>query len=324
MDPTTRNDPRRFRSPPSSQRRIAAIALALLAACGGTTGMVGCLGGGDSEAPAADGSRDGSGVDGPERDDGGAPTDATAIDRTIPTRPPKQDAVAPSGPEGGNLNSDAPGGPSGGGDALVLTGDSGTLTTLSILAAQGPGCLYDTIADASDDVGHPLPPFMQPGCMVINGCLDPSMQGGTCELLSEAGALPLQHYASALPDNQMCMAIIGTEPVSETTICLNVLSRISTSQCAATGETTPCLCGSTDRNGCLGGTATPMGALYDSYVCDFDTTDSKTIQTDVVVPRFGAGMATGLAQCAAAYSCPCFGYAAAMACPAGDPSCRDH
>jgi hypothetical protein len=112
-----------------------------------------------------------------------------------------------------------------------------------------------------------------------------------------------------LPDGKTCSQVEGTSPVSETTICFQTLSAMFASHCAATLQETPCLCGTTDVNSCLAGTATPNGPLYDEYVCDFNSTSGMTINTvtsDFTVQTFGAGMANALVQCAASFSCDCF------------------
>jgi hypothetical protein len=155
-------------------------------------------------------------------------------------------------------------------------------TTESILNAQGASCL---------------------SCAQTNGCLDPAQQGGTCEIVAGNGT----HFGSALPDGKTCAAVIGTEPVSETSVCLLTLSQIFSSACAATLQETPCLCGSTDVNQCLAGTATPTGALYDEYACDFNSTSGATINANFTVQTFGSGMANGIVQCAASFGCSCFG-----------------
>jgi hypothetical protein len=160
--------------------------------------------------------------------------------------------------------------------------DSGvTVTTQSILAAQPAGCL---------------------SCAQTNGCFDPALQGGTCELLAST----LTHFAGALPDATSCAIDVGTEPVSEQQVCLQTLALIFSSKCAATSQLTPCLCGTTDPTQCTAGAVTPNGPAYDAYACDFNTTSGATINTDFILQTFGAGMANSIAQCAGAFSCPCF------------------
>jgi hypothetical protein len=241
------------------------------------------MGEGDALPPGVDGSTDGVSAEGAR--DADSSMDATALDRTVPARPPRQDAGTPPGQETGATSMEAtPGTLGDSGIVVPFTDDAGMLTTISILAAQGAGCL---------------------SCADSNGCLDPIQQGGTCEVLLDAGALT--HYSKTLPDNKPCAAILGTEPANEITVCLQTLSAYSTTLCAASKMQTPCLCGSTPTAPCLAGTQTPTGVLYDTFACDFNTTDVSMVQTDFTVPRFGAGMANGLLQCAAAYGCPCFG-----------------
>src|SRR5579859_2714677 len=75
------------------RERVVSIALALLAACGGTTGMGSLLGGGGAEGGDAIGGGE-AGDDGARLDDDGGSTDATVLDRTVPSRPPPQDTGA--------------------------------------------------------------------------------------------------------------------------------------------------------------------------------------------------------------------------------------
>jgi hypothetical protein len=117
-------------------------------------------------------------------------------------------------------------------------------------------------------------------------------------------------FSGPLPDGKTCAQVFASLPSpTEANVCLAVLDTVFTSKCAATLQETPCLCGATPTAGCLAGTATPTGAGFDEYACDFDTTSSGTIQqigADFTVPKFGAGMANGLIQCAAAFGCDCF------------------
>jgi hypothetical protein len=142
-------------------------------------------------------------------------------------------------------------------------------------------------------------------CVQNNGCLDPAQQGGTCEAVAGNAAL----FSGVLPDGQTCSQVVGTSPISESAICFQTLVQVFTSQCAATLQETPCLCGATDVYMCMDGSATPTGPLYDEYACDFGGTSGPTITalaTDFTVPTFGAGTANSLIQCAAAFSCDCF------------------
>ena len=139
-------------------------------------------------------------------------------------------------------------------------------------------------------------------CATANGCFDPMQMGGTCE----AVAGTLAHFATALPDSKSCSTVLGTEPVAEAAICIQTLQTVFLSQCASTLQETPCMCGQTPTASCLSGTATPTGAAYDLYACDFDSTSTTTLQSDFTMPTFGAGMGNALIQCAAAYACDCF------------------
>jgi hypothetical protein len=130
-------------------------------------------------------------------------------------------------------------------------------------------------------------------CSSDNGCLDPAQQGGTCE--DVAGTAPAS-----------CASVIGsTATPSETQVCLFTLKNIFSSQCAATLQEAPCLCGGTDIEQCLAGTAVPTGALYPVYACDISNTVS-IIVNDFTLPSFGTGQANAIVQCAAAFGCNCF------------------
>jgi hypothetical protein len=94
-------------------------------------------------------------------------------------------------------------------------------------------------------------------------------------------------------------------PVTEAQVCLQTLSKIFSSGCAATQQLTPCLCGTTDAGQCLAGTAAPTGPLLSIYQCELGTTASA-ISSNFTVQSFGAGQANALAQCAGAFGCNCF------------------
>jgi hypothetical protein len=145
--------------------------------------------------------------------------------------------------------------------------DGGTLSsTEAMLANRGGDCL---------------------SCATENGCLDPSQfGGGTCESGQLGG------HGS----------IDGTRSYSE--MCLQTLSDIFASGCAATFQMTPCLCGTTDAAQCLAGTAPPNGPLYPTYVADFGS-NINTIQSDFTDTTFGSGMANFIIQCVAAFGCEC-------------------
>jgi hypothetical protein len=140
-------------------------------------------------------------------------------------------------------------------------------TTMAILSAQGPDCL---------------------DCAQRSGCLDTKGSGNPCE--------------GATGNATACGA-----GVTETDMCLRTLMQVFSSKCAATLQQVPCLCGATDAQECLQGTAQPSGPLYGDYVCDFKTADVAAIQTHFRDPSFGAGIANTLVQCAAESECKCFG-----------------
>ena len=131
-------------------------------------------------------------------------------------------------------------------------------------------------------------------CGIDNGCLDPAQMGGKCEdTLGSASAA--------------CASVIGTMSTpTETQVCLSTLKGIFASQCAATFQLAPCLCGNIDVGECLTGMTLPNGPLYSTYVCDFGTTNIGTIQSDFTNQAFGAGQANALVQCLGAFGCDCF------------------
>lgn len=161
-------------------------------------------------------------------------------------------------------------------DADASSGiDGGPPTTGSILDAQSEDCL---------------------SCAARSGCLDPALQGGTCE--STSGVAPAA-----------CGPLLGsTGAVSETEVCLSALNTLFTSGCAATAQgETPCLCGTTDSAMCLAGTAAPTGPLVALYDCDLRPADIDALVFRFTDQASGAGQANALVQCLAAFSCDCFG-----------------
>jgi hypothetical protein len=139
-------------------------------------------------------------------------------------------------------------------------------TSEAILDARGKGCL---------------------DCARQNNCLDGNQEGATCA------------NASGLAN--------GCGPgVTEEDMCLATLAKVFSSQCAATLQEVPCLCGAVDVVGCLQGTVAPAGPLYRDYACDFGTSDPVAIQERFRDGRYGAGMANTIIQCVAGYACPCF------------------
>jgi hypothetical protein len=145
-------------------------------------------------------------------------------------------------------------------------------TTQSILDAQGPDCF---------------------ACAERNGCLDPMLQGGTCE--GTKGTAP-----------SACGAFLGTEAApSEAKTCLATLQAIFASGCASTRDETPCLCGSGDPGACIAGSEPPAGPVVALYSCDFDGTGA-TPTSDFTNQAYGAGQANALVQCLAIFACDCF------------------
>jgi hypothetical protein len=154
-------------------------------------------------------------------------------------------------------------------DAPIFSSEG---TTQGILDAQGPDCFP---------------------CALRNGCLDPMLQGGTCE--STTGVAPTA-----------CGALLGTEAApSEAKTCLATLRAIFASGCASTRDETACLCGGGDPGACLAGSEPPTGPVVPLYSCDFDGTNAA-LTSDFTNQAFGVGQANALVQCLAIFSCDCF------------------
>jgi hypothetical protein len=130
-------------------------------------------------------------------------------------------------------------------------------------------------------------------CVRDNGCLDVAQLGGSCE--DTPGTAPAACQT----------ALASSTPVSEKQVCIATLRDIFASQCAATQQLTPCLCGATAADACLAGTAPPAGPLLPIYQCELGTT-APQISQNFIVQSFGAGQANALAQCAGAFGCNCF------------------
>jgi hypothetical protein len=145
-------------------------------------------------------------------------------------------------------------------------------TTQSILSGQGSDCF---------------------ACAERSGCLDSTLQGGTCEeTLGDSSAA--------------CAAPLGlTSTPSEALVCVATLSAIFTSRCITALQETPCLCGSTDPSVCVGGAAAPTGALAPLYACDLERPNAHTT-TNFTNQVFGSGQANALVQCLAIFNCDCF------------------
>lgn len=130
-------------------------------------------------------------------------------------------------------------------------------------------------------------------CMTDNGCFDVNQMGGTCE------------DTPGTADAACATAIGSSSAPTEAQLCLRTLKDIFSSQCAATQQLTPCLCGTTDAGECLAGNVTPNGPLYDIYKCQLGTTGPQ-IASNFTIQTFGTGQANALAQCAGAFGCDCF------------------
>jgi hypothetical protein len=113
-------------------------------------------------------------------------------------------------------------------------------------------------------------------CAEKNGCLDPAQKGGAiCE-----GA-PGQAKSGA----------------SEVELCLKALKCIFNTKCGNTGEESQCLCGSTDIEECMSGKAAPNGSCVDVFKEDFGD-EGKKMYDNFINPKYGAGRANMLIQCA--------------------------
>jgi hypothetical protein len=271
-----------------------------LADAGPTTGGVDAMGGGADTGAGDSGSQD-SGAPGTGGHDAGV-VDAGGPDTSAAEAGSADTGVADTGSadtgtdasisEAGGADTGAP--DAGGADTGAADGsrpDSGTggdgggLTTGSFLASLGSDCL---------------------SCAQTNGCLDPAQAGGTCEGTPGTATL----LSGSLPDGKTCAdpTVLGSSSPTQTQVCLATLQVVFTSQCAATFQENPCLCGATDVAMCLGGSATPTGPAYDIFSCGFDSTSAVDIQAKFTNQALGAGQANTLIECMANYGCnSCFG-----------------
>jgi hypothetical protein len=113
-------------------------------------------------------------------------------------------------------------------------------------------------------------------CAKQAGCLDPAQQGGgTCE--GVAGN--------------------AKSGKSETELCLKSLKCIFNTKCANTGEESTCLCGDIDVVECMSGKTKPIGKCVDVFREDFGD-NGKTMYDNFINPKYGAGRANQLIQCA--------------------------
>jgi hypothetical protein len=289
-----------------SSRRLFVAALAVLAACGGTTGLENlwippdAASGPDAWVATMVGSGipvdATSGADGQADAGGDELIDADPWDRTVPTRPPPKDTGALAfdsahAGDAGRPDADA---------APTVSGPPDGSTTYSLLAAWSPQdaaapCIkiLDGAFDLRTidlDVNPPVPPGQS--CAVVNGCLDPTIlgAGATCEM-----------FDAAIPGSKE----LG-DPRQN---CLQTLYDILSSGCAASGQVTPCLCGDADTTLCLGstGNATPNGPVYADYVKSYGVTKGADINALFSIPGFGASAANIVAGCAgpSGFNCDC-------------------
>lgn len=116
------------------------------------------------------------------------------------------------------------------------------------------------------------------------GCLDPAQKGGgTCE------GVPGQSKSGGQ---------------SETALCLKTLKCIFNTKCGNTGEESQCLCGSTDVMDCMSGKAAPNGSCVDVFKEDLGD-DGKKMYDNFINPKYGAGRANQLIQCAVSACSAC-------------------
>lgn len=291
-------------------RGLAGLAFALVTACGGTTGF-------DNPPPPTvnmdasvappvmDASPIVQPMDATVTDAGG---DAAADDDSVIERPPPQDTGVPLG---STMDS-------GSTDAAPSSSNGRAVTTASIFGALGPDCLW---------------------CTTMNGCFDPTQLGGTCEDAQKNGFGC--GVGSNVADSGASGNVAGggaadggdgggtsgfsagtyfapTNPTGTikcySDICTKTLDDIFASQCAASLQETPCLCGTSDAGDCLSGKVLPMGPVLPDYEIDFPMvtpgvlTESLTIQMWFTNQSYGAGQANSLVQCSAAFGCnTCFG-----------------
>jgi hypothetical protein len=272
--------------------RALTVALAILAGCGGTTGLEHIdagLEGNDSSAldrVVTDSATQDHAIAADARPETGGPTDGDTADatdaavdpsmddpsRVTPDRPPPKDTGATSATSDSSLEDGAA--PDAGPGGVVYDLDA---STESILAKQSPACLT---------------------CAEDNGCLDPAQQGGYCEQNTDDAGGPLYAAMGGLTQVEMCR---------------KTMDDIFSSGCAFPSGLNPCICGDAQAAQCLAGTAPPNGAAYQDYVDDFNTTVISTIFQDLLVQHpYGAGLANALVACLNQSACNCF------AVPTGD------
>jgi hypothetical protein len=115
-------------------------------------------------------------------------------------------------------------------------------------------------------------------CAEKNGCLDPAQKGGgVCE------GVPGKAKSGA----------------SEVELCMKALKCIFNTKCANAGEESQCFCGSTDVVDCMSGKAAPNGSCVDVFKEDLGD-EGKKMYDNFINPKYGAGRANQLIQCAVA------------------------
>jgi hypothetical protein len=155
-------------------------------------------------------------------------------------------------------------------------------TTRSVLATQSSAC---------------------PACAARNGCLDPSLQGGVCELTE--GQVPVA--VGGILDGGSSPLDPAPPNAGYTANCLRTLHDLFASGCANSLSLTPCLCGDDPAAAgpCLEGLVPPAGPMVPDYANSFHTASGKKIQENFTVQTFGAGQANALVQCLVAFNCLC-------------------
>jgi hypothetical protein len=113
-------------------------------------------------------------------------------------------------------------------------------------------------------------------CAETYGCFDPAQHGGgVCE------DVPGQTKSGQ----------------SEAALCMKALKCIFNTKCGNTGEESQCLCGSIDVVDCMTGKATPDGSCVEIFKEDFGN-DGKKMYDNFINPKYGAGRANLVIQCA--------------------------
>jgi len=262
----------------------AAIALALMAGCSSHDVPVDV-----NPPPARDAGTDVSLIRDSSTDDGSIWAEAEAE-----AEAESDDAFDPFG----NFDRTTPNRPDSRADHSVGSGDDAS--DAGVVAVQDVAA-----GDVQQEVGAPdAAPETGNGCTTIQCALaaispeclacanDPNM--GSCGDPVANGGL-----------TALCEGVADLTPGrSEAQVCLDVISGIAQTGCAADGQLDFCLCGDADPVACQNGTAEPKGPLAAKYEQDLGPA-IKDVTKNFTSRMYGAGAANELMQCLIAFACPC-------------------